>query len=202
MEMKKILLILVGLSLLLSLAGGVSAVANGPEITQDDYNAGNNNGTTKVTIAVGEFYSVTLPADFTLTLTDGKYNGRSEFEVEIIRLNPEHNLTLAVNSTNKVQVDEQWHWNLLEVDGESLVPVNNPHKLPYRLGWGLQGDHIGNTKNTEILATGGDVVFIDTRVSIKSYYIHALVDKDIGDIQANSYQDTLKFTVNITDVTP
>lgn len=202
MEMKKILLILVGLSLLLSLAGGVSAVASGLEITQDDYKIGNDNGTTNVTITVGEFYAVTLPVDFTLTLTDGKYNGRSEFEVDITRLNPEHNLTLAVNSTNKVEEDGLWHWYLLEMDddGEHLVPADDPHQLPYRLGWGLQGDHIGNTQNKEILADEGDVVFINTHTSIKSYYLHALIDKNIGDIQGNSYQDTLKFTVNITDI--
>ena len=181
-NMKKVLMILLGAMLVLSMVGvaGADAITDKTEVI-----ASGGTATTVVTLGLHEIFTVTLPSAIGLTYdeTHNTFAGKSQFSVDILRLDAGHNLTISVDSANDFKL------------------VNTTSEIPYKLGYGSSSQHIDASTNPAILITE-DNAFISTKVDVGmetggEIYFHAKVSiDDTGNVQSNlDYSDQLTFTI-------
>lgn len=193
--MKKLLMILLGAMLVLSMAGMVSAATT---IEGDDEQ---KNAEARVILSLHELYTVTLPSEIILDYdsTHQAYAGKAQYSVDILRLDTDNQLSITVASTNGFK---------LVATNDEGEPITNDEDetitIDYSLGYGLSGQHIGGQPPASMISgTGGNLKFVDTKVDVgigseDSYmYLHAKVDvASTSSVDSNlDYNDILTFTV-------
>lgn len=185
--MKKLLMILLGAMLVLSMAGMVSAdtIIYGdtePKIAE-----------ATVILSLHELYTVTLPSEIILDYdsTHQAYAGKAQYSVDILRLDTGNQLSITVASTNNFRL------SALNEEAQTVF-------IDYSLGYGLSGQHIGGQPPASMISgDDGNPKFVDTTSDIgigseDSYmYLHAKVDVTAtSEVDSNlNYEDTLTFTV-------
>ena len=181
--MKKIFVVLLGLALVLSMSGIVSAAG---EVIM--YDTPEQSGTATVSLSLHSIYTVTLPGNIPLDYNgNDAFVGNSSFDVDIQRLGAGEHLNITVKGTNVGDDDDKWYLKY----GENTIE--------YQLGVGSQGNHIGSTNNRELTKTENMLVE-DTDTSVKDQYLHARVmysTVENLELTNEEYIDTLTFTVNI-----
>lgn len=195
--MKKVFMIMIAAVLLLSLAGVVSA---------DEINniSVKNNVTTTVKLDLDNEYTVTIPAEISLSDNDrsGLYRGYALITASITLLEAGSNLTVNVTNTDGANIDSPYNWTL----------HNNTNTLVYHMkvaDGDDDGDHISTT-DADIAARTPEIGEMDDSRKYMVYeneeiirlnkgsqtvYLHMRVyDKPDN---TGQYTDTLKFIVDI-----
>ena len=184
--MKKVLMLLLGAMLVLSMAG-ISAGADNSVI---EYDSESKSGTATVTLSLHSIYKVTLPGDIPLLYNDkDAFVGKSAFNVEILRLGTDEVLNITVTGKNTDTVGNKWR----------LHDSKTQNYIAYSLGVGTSEVHIGEQGNTDLTPTS-NLLVPNTKISVKDKYLHALVPySSVAGLQLSNeeYVDTLTFTVHV-----
>lgn len=201
--MKKILMLLLGAMLVLSMAGGVAAAVAGeqtPAINQDSLDSdGKANQYTTVTLALEQSFEVTLPANFDMTDddNDGIYTGLAWVNATVHLL--EYGKKLTVNATSE-NLDETGTVHQLGGSNNvwKLQLGNERTYLEYVIRIGNAGDHIDlGATNTWYMS--GQNIISRTSAGSDSVAMHFKLKSDIGTATVGTYTDTLTFTVAIVN---
>lgn len=190
--MKKILLFVLGITLLLSMAGGVSGVT----ITQDD----SQSMSATVTLLISNSYTVSIPSAFSIAQSTG--TGQDTINGQVFNIPATKNLTVTVSSDNfglapksdTEKYTQAWAMKYSDSDHDEYVP--------YMIGsYDSENDHIPGGEVSPV-QKGGVVLDLPASASdnaLPTYkYLHfKLVHTDAD--YAGTYVDQLTFTVSLTD---
>ena len=185
--MKKVLLILLGVALILSMAGVVGAGTLIPNPV--DHDADVSSSLIVVTYSVSESYVVNIPDSITVGT---KYNVNLEGPAIITS---DKFLNVYINSTN--------NWRLIEdVGGNPVTPASIPYSLSAKvLIYSDLDEGTGSTQNILIQSDAGEPykqTLIFTAKAGRDPVASDLTFNLIGTAaHAGTYKDTVTFTVKI-----
>lgn len=178
--MKKLLMILLGAMLVLSMAGSAVAAEGDPHTVRTS-----DSVETTVTLGLSELFEVTLPSLIELDYDEAhdSFVGKATFSIDIIRLASGNELKISVDSLDK------------DGNGFYMKSADQSSTIHYKIGWGLAGQHVpndGQSGNSYATVISPGNTFISTAedrglTQNEELYIHAKVD--IEDTEGISVTD-------------
>ena len=190
--MKKILLFVLGITLLLSMAGGVSGVT----ITQDD----SPSMSATVKLSISNSYTITIPDSFTIYQNTG--TGQDRIQGQVFKIPATKNLTVTVSSGNFGKAPKSETEKYSQAWAMKYSDSDHDEYVPYMIGsYDSENTHVPDGEVSPVQK--GGVVFdlpasayADEQPTYK--YLHfKLVHTDAD--YAGTYTDQLTFTVALTD---
>ena len=196
MKKKNVFMILLVAMLIVSMIGMASAAeatASPTQITETSLSGSDGTGSaihsTKVTLALEQSFTVTLPADFTLTDDEqmGVYTGLATVIADVHLLNTGNQLTISISSDQTDGVGKYW----------KLVDGSN-HELRYVIkDTSDKEDHIDLASNADWLAEDENFISISAPTT-QTRYLHFKVADPVTAV--TTYTDQLTFTVKVDSI--
>ena len=194
--MKKVLMFILGITMVLFMVGGVSGVTITAESNDPHVSA-------TVSLIISNSYTVSIPSAFSISQSTG--TGQDAIQGQVFNIPATKNLTVTVSSASFGQAPKSddsglytQAWALVHDDGSST------DYLPYMIGsYNSDSTHIPDGLNGVSPIQNGDVVLdlpassSDLKAPVYKYLHFKLVENDAS--YAGTYTDHLTFTVALTD---
>ena len=194
--MKKILMLLLGTMLVLSMAGVVSAGSDPVTFDQDDFaSVDTHTANIEVKLVLEEAYEVTIPADIVLTEhRDGDvlmYSGFNWLNATVHLMNPGEGLVVNITSDQVVHVPGS-------VSKRWILETSDDDQAEYIIGYTTSpSEHIeesnGITENDQVIA-------IKDAGKKAELCMHYKLVTPVHELETETYTDTLTFGVYILPV--
>lgn len=192
--MKKILMLLLGTMLVLSMAGVVSAESDPVTFTDADFPAGTDSKTAQVTVTLTllESYEVTIPANVALEEHSNNgipmYSGSNWLNATVHLMKPGTGLVVNITGTYADGDNLQKLWNLTSGSGDVAQYIIGYTTSP--------SDHIEIGSNTQISA-GSQVIGIADAGKKAELCMHYKLVTPLSQLTTETYTDTLTFGVYV-----
>lgn len=209
--MKKLLMILLGAMLVLSMASTVVATNNIQEIKEDQFDPTEpgifsaSSEAVEVSLSLEQSFNIQIPADFSFSKDTSQQNlghvAQASVKADVYLLNPNKILVVYVDSDSydDGQDSSTRYWTLTGRDNPSK-------KLNYIIKTTLgEFDHVdynADNQETEWLTPDTPVLISDTQDGIADHitqYLHFRL-KEGQELAVDTYTDDLIFTVKIEDI--
>lgn len=192
--MKKILMLLLGTMLVLSMAGVVSAGPNPVTFDQDDFaSVDTQTANIEVKLVLEEAYEVTIPADILLTeQKDGEvlmYSGYNWLNATVHLMKPSEGLYINITSDNVENnaVSEEW----------TLESTTSDSEAKYIIGYTTSPTvHIQEGSLT-LISENEQVIGISQAGKKAELCMHYKLITPVSSLSTETYTDTLTFGVYI-----
>lgn len=192
--MKKILMLLLGAMLVLSMAGVVSAETTATTFTEEDF-ASEKSKTVDmtVTLVLEEAYEVTIPADIELTeQKDGEvlmYSGYNWLNATVHLMKPDEGLYINITSNNVENNAVSKEWTLDSTTSDS--------EAKYIIGYTTAPTvHIDENSLT-LISENKQVLGIKEAGKKAELCMHYKLITPVSTLSTETYTDTLTFGVYI-----
>ena len=192
--MKKILMLLLGTMLVLSMAGVVSAGSDPVTFDQDDFaSVDTQTANIEVKLVLEEAYEVTIPADIELTeQKDGDvlmYSGYNWLNATVHLMKPDEGLYINITSDNFEDnaVSEEW----------TLGSTTSDSEAKYIIGYTTSPTvHIQEGSLT-LISEKEQVIGIKEAGKKAELCMHYKLITPVHELETETYTDTLTFGVYI-----
>lgn len=192
--MKKILMLLLGTMLVLSMAGVVSAAPNPVTFDQDDFaSVDTQTANIEVKLVLEEAYDVTIPADVVLTEhREGDvlmYSGYNWLNATVHLMKPSMGLYINITSDNVENnaISEEW----------TLASTTSNSEAKYIIGYTTSPTvHINENSITRI-SENEQVIGIKQAGKKAELCMHYKLITPVSTLSTETYIDTLTFGVYI-----
>ena len=196
--MKKVLMVLLGAMLILSMSGMVSADIE--VIPGEGFNTSGDSVVHSVPVTVGldQSFTVTIPSAINLddTVQTGTYSGYDTLSATVHLLNPQTKLVVTISSDNSSIGDNLW--NLTSTTDSSK-------KVKYIIAeTGSSSVHIDENAPGNWLENGEAVLTLTgpTATPMVKHLHFKIKDGQFSSVEPGQYSDTLKFTVSLVSTAP
>lgn len=192
--MKKILMLLLGTMLVLSMAGVVSAESDPVTFNETHFPAGTDRQTAQVTVTLTllESYEVTIPANVALEEHSDNgipmYSGNNWLNATVHLMKPGTGLVVNITGDYADGQNLKKLWNLTSESGDVAQ---------YIIGYSTSpSDHIDIGSNTQI-SDGSQVIGIADAGKKAELCMHYKLVTPLSQLTTETYTDTLTFSVYV-----
>ena len=193
--MKKVLMVLLGAMLVLSMAGMVSADT---DVGVENLTSNQHIVEVSVTVGLEQSFTVTIPDSINLNddVTPGTYSGYDTLSATVHLLNPNTKLVVRISSDNvdNHQYGQSNYW---------ILKDSANHELQYIIA-STSGaeDHVNEQANGNWVYEGMEVISLTGPTTVTKHLHFKVKSGQFSEVPTGDYSDLLKFTVSLEEITP